>query len=160
MVVQGLKMVNSIPTEMFPLLLIFSAIFLILRIFKIGIKASVILAGVLTFIFPLLIENKLPGLFDEFYNLVLGFGKFEIGIFSLFLIFVGLLVGRKPSKKFRKLTDIEILGKLEFKKADLVGKLSLARAKKDKRAEKTIKKELEKVEKEIATLKKKLGRYI
>jgi hypothetical protein len=153
-------MIESIPKEIFPLFLVFSAFFLILRIFKLGAKISIILAAILTFVFPLLIENKLPGLFDEFYNLILGFGKFEIGIFSLFLIFVGFLIGRKPSKKFRKLSDIEILGKLEFRKADLVGKLSLARAKKDKRAEKAIRNELEKVEKEIATLKKKLGRSI
>jgi hypothetical protein len=154
------NLIQTIPSQIFPLFLIFSAFFLILRIFKIGIKASLILSGILTFIFPLLIEGKLPGLFDKFYNLVLEFGKFEIGIFSLFLIFIGLLIGRKPSKKFRKLTDIEILGKLEFKKADLVGKLSLAKAKKDKKAEKAIRSELEKVEKEIAMLKKKLGRYI
>ncbi|MDI6807288.1 MAG: hypothetical protein QMD14_05835 [Candidatus Aenigmarchaeota archaeon] len=63
-------------------------------------------------------------------------------------------------KKVRKLSDIEILGKLEFKKADLTGKLSLAQAKKDKRAEKAIRKEIGNVENEIRKLKEKLGRRI
>jgi hypothetical protein len=156
----GEKMIEAIPAQIFPFILIFSAIFLILRVLKLGIKASIFLAAIFTFAFPFLIEKVSEGLFDRVHNLIASFGKFEIAAISLFLFFVGLIAGRKPSKKFRKLSDIEMLGKLEFKKADLVGKLSLAKTKKDKKAEKAIKKELENVEKEIAILKKKLGRSI
>ncbi len=137
-------------------LLIFSLFYFVVRCLGLSRKFSILLSATVTFSLPFL----LPTAFDKVSIAATIANGVPFLLFSLFLLFVGtFFVGKKGVSK-RELSDIEKLGKLEFRKAELIGQLSLAKSKGDKKLEKSVRKELERVESEILKLKKKLGRKL